>query len=324
MADVPALNASFLGDERGARRRSGGVFGGKRALGVVVASCAMLGACSEEAPDEAAGSSDGDGGSDDGPVPATCVPPPLLTLSEIPDDPSLDPHEDDIVATFEVDGHDLIGKFVVDEAAAEGGLKLWQELTLRVPENQLLDLVQLDISLDDDPVAYFNRHGDVTTKRRGLKIGFSVESFELNQPDPCAPLDPRRGTFDWSLIHELGHLRGFVDGSWFEFLDTFPDVQGDGEGYPEDGSPVLTGDFVTSYAERADGDEDHAESWTTYVVLPVDALPPPSEDEPLALQKVRWMDAQPGLRELREALRITEADAVVVDVAPAPRIDELD
>ena len=79
---------------------------------------------------------------------------------------------DEIVATFEVDGHDLIGKY-------EGGLRLWQEFTLRIPENQLLDLVQLDISLDEDPVAYFNRTGNVTTSRLGLKIGFSVESFAL-------------------------------------------------------------------------------------------------------------------------------------------------
>ena len=258
---------------------------------------------------------------DDAPMPAMCVPPPLLKLDEIPDDPSLDPNDDDIVATFEVDGHDLVGKYVVDEDAARKALPLWQELTLRIPENQLQDLVQLDISLDTDPAAYFNRTGDTTASRPGLKIGFSVVNFGLNQDDPCAPLEPRRGTFDWSLVHEFGHLRGFVDESWFRFLDTFPDVQGDGEGYPEDGSPILTGDFVTSYAERADGDEDHAESWTTYVMLPVDALPPKTDDEPLALQKVRWMDEQPGLRELREALRVTEADAVAVDVAPAPRID---
>ncbi len=259
--------------------------------------------------------------SDGGATPATCVPPPLLVLGDIPDDPSLDPSDPDIVATFEVDGHKLIGKHVIDEAAAEGGLKLWQEVMLRIPENQLLDLVQLDISLDDDPVAYFNRTGDVTTSRLGLKIGFSVETFAINQDDPCAPLEPRRGTFDWSLVHEFGHLRGFVDGSWDKFLDTFPNVEGDGEGYPEDGSPILTGDFVTSYAERADGDEDHAESWTTYVMLPETDIPAPTPDEPLALQKVRWMDQQPGLRALRNALRVTEPDAVMADVPPAPRLD---
>ncbi|MBX2798057.1 MAG: hypothetical protein KTR31_10320 [Myxococcales bacterium] len=245
-----------------------------------------------------------------------CNPPALLDLDAIPDQPSLDDGDSETVAIFEVDGHDLVGKFVSDRDAALGGLVLWQELTLRIPENQLLDLVQFEISTDTDPVAYFNRTGDITASRYGLKLGFSTENFERNQGDLCAPLEPRRGTFDWSLIHEFGHLRGWVDDSWPLFLDTFEDVQGDGEGYPKDGSPVLTGDFVTSYAERADGDEDHAESFTTWVML--DELPPETKGEPLALQKVRWMAAQPGLVQLRQALRITEPDGgdVVVDGAP--------
>ncbi len=274
-----------------------------------------LGASSDTGSD-----SDESGSDTSSATPATCTPPPLLKLDDIPDDPSLDPSNDDVVATFEVDGHALIGKFVRDDDAARGGLRLWQEFTLRIPENQLMDLVQLEIYLDDDPVAIFNRTGDVTTSRQGLKIGFSVDNFLLNAEDPCAPLVPRRGNFDWSLIHEFGHLRGFVDQSWPEFLETFPDVQGDGEGYPEDDSPVLTGDFVTSYAERSDGDEDHAESWTTFVMLPSSAIPEETVDEPLALQKVRWIAQQPGFRELREAIRITEPGAVVADVSPAPRL----
>ncbi|MEM6988843.1 MAG: hypothetical protein AAF721_00050 [Myxococcota bacterium] len=302
-----------------------------RVLALGAGSLALVGgplACGTDgasAEDEAGVGSES-GGSDealDDPAPgtpATCTPPPLLRLDDIPDDPSLDPGDDDVVATFEVSGHALVGKHVTDEDAARGGLRLWQEFTLRIPENQLLDLVQLDIYLDDDPVATFNRRGDVTTSRQGLKIGFSVDNFGRNAEDPCAPLVPRRGSFDWSLIHEFGHLRGFVDGTWPEFLETFPDVQGDGEGYPEDDSPVLTGDFVTSYAERADGDEDHAESWTTFVMLPSSAIPVASVDEPLALQKVRWIAQQPGMRELRAAIRISETDAVVADVSPAPRL----
>ena len=275
---------------------------------------------SSESDTETGGESD-ESSTGSGPMGA-CNPPPLLRLEDIPDDPSLSYEENgDVVAIFEVDGHDLIGKHVIDEAAAEGGLKLWQELTLRIPANQLGDLVQFEISLDQDPVAYFNRNGNVTTDRTGLKLGFSVENFSLNDPDPCAPLRPARGNFDWSLVHEFGHLRGFLDRSWFSFLATFPDIRGEGDGYPDDGTPLLTGDFVTSYAERADGDEDHAESWTTYVMLADDELPPESEDEPLSLKKIRWMDAQPGLRELRQALRVTEADAEDVTVDPAPALD---
>jgi len=275
---------------------------------------------------ESSTSGGGSGGADESSstgsdVEPTCDAPPLLSLDEIPDDPSLAYDGGDVVATFEVDGHALIGKHVLDEAAAQGGLRLWQEITLRIPENQLSDLVQLDIYTDTDPVAYFNRTGSTTTQRTGLKLGFSVENFTLNDPDPCAPLEPRRGTFDWSLVHEFGHLRGFVDGSWPRYLTTFPDVRGEGDGYPEDGSPVLTGDFVTSYAERADGDEDYAEVWTTYVMLPSDEIPAQTEGEPLVLTKLRWMDAQPGLRELREAMRITESDATTVSPPAAPTLE---
>ncbi|MEO0813510.1 MAG: hypothetical protein AAFY60_11660, partial [Myxococcota bacterium] len=251
------------------------------------------------------------------PVGRVCTPSALLELDGIPDNPGLNDGDPDTVAIFEVNGHRLIGKHVTDRDAALGGLKLWQEITTRIPENQLLDLVQLDIYEDTDPVAIFNRTGRVTTDRPGVKLGFSTLNFSRNDPDPCAPLVPRRGSFDWSLVHEFGHLRGWMDGSWDRFLVTFPDERGDGAGYPEDGSPVLTGDFVTSYAERADGDEDHAESWTTYVML--ESLPPERADEPLALKKVRWMESQPGLSELRAALRISEPDGGGVTIAPAPR-----
>lgn len=246
-----------------------------------------------------------------------CNPPPLQNLDDIPDDPVLDDLNPETVAIFEVDRHRLVSKFVTDRAAAQEGLKLWQEIVLRIPSNQLRDLVQFEVSTDTDPVAYFNRRGRVTTQRNGLKLGVSTANFTRNQADVCAPLEPRRGTFDWSLVHEFGHLRGWLDGSWDRFLMTFPDVRGPGDGYPADGSPLLTGDFVTSYAERADGDEDHAESWTTFVML--DELPPQTPNEPLALQKVRWMATQPGLVELRKALRITEPDGGNATVDPAPR-----
>ncbi|MEM6531900.1 MAG: hypothetical protein AAF654_04720 [Myxococcota bacterium] len=250
-------------------------------------------------------------------VPGTCTPAALIDLDSVPDDASLDDGNADTVAIFEVNGHRLIGKHVTDRNAALGGLKLWQEITTRIPENQLLDLVQLDIYEDTDPIAIFNRTGRVTTERSGVRLGFSTENFNRNAPDPCARLIPRRGSFDWSLVHEFGHLRGWMDGSWDRFLETFPDVRGEGLGYSEDGSPVLTGDFVTSYAERADGDEDHAESWTTYVML--DSLPAERADEPLALQKVRWMERQTGLSELRQALRISEPGGGNVMIQPAPR-----
>lgn len=251
-----------------------------------------------------------------------CTPPSLLVLDDIPDDPALDDGDKDTLATFEVCGDVFVGKYVRNREAAEKGLLMWQEVVLRIPANQRRDLVQFEIYQNSGQAAIFNRTGDITTQRQGLKIGFHVDTFDDNQSDVCAPLAPRRGSFDWSLVHEFGHLRGWVDGSWPEFLDTFPDFEGPGEGYPEDGSPVLDRDFVTSYAERADGDEDHAESWTTFVMLPEPAIVAEDEGEPLAMTKVRWMREQPGLAELRQAIRITEADGGNVTVAPAPRLFE--
>lgn len=249
-----------------------------------------------------------------------CVPPPLLELADIPEDPSLADDDEDVLAVFEVDGDALVGKWVRDPEAARAGLAMWREVVLRIPVNQRLDLVQLDIFTGRSQAAYFNRTGDIRTDRYGLKIGFHLDTYYDNQPDICAPLEPRRGSFDWSLVHEFGHLRGWLDGSWDAFLDRFDDVRGSGEGYPDDGSPVLDRDFVTSYAERADGDEDHAESWTTFVMIDLARLPAPTPDEPLAVTKVRWMSEQPDLLELRRALRITEPDGGDVTIVPAPRL----
>src|SRR5262245_28369510 len=53
--------------------------------------------------------------------PPPCIPPPLLVLANIPDDPTLDDGDPETLAIFEVNGHDLIGKFVRDPAAAESG-----------------------------------------------------------------------------------------------------------------------------------------------------------------------------------------------------------
>ena len=49
-------------------------------------------------------------------------------------------------------------------------------------------------------------------------------------------------------------------------------------------------------------------------------LPAQREDETLALRKLRWMQAQPGLVQLRAAIRITETDGGNTVVEPAPRL----
>jgi hypothetical protein len=251
----------------------------------------------------------------------TCSPPPLVALGSIPDDPSLDDGDLDTKAIFEVEGGDtLVGKFVRDQAAAEGAMRLWQEIRLRIPANQLRDLVQFEVYGRTDPTALFNRTGDITTSRAGLKIGFSTQNFTRDSADSCAPLVPHRGTFDWSLIHEFGHLRGWVDGTWPEFLTAFTHVEGPGVNYPADGSPDLSRAYVTSYAERSDGDEDYAESFTTLMMLPASAIPAPSAGEPGATTKVRWIRDLPNFTELRKAIRVSEPDGGGGSVIPAPRL----
>jgi len=203
-----------------------------------------------------------------------------------------------------------------DEDAAEQAMLLWQELVLRIPTDQRLDLVQLDIYDDDDPVAWVDGTGvGNQVGRYGFTVAFSADNFDRNPGGPCAPLSGHRGTFDWTLIHELHHIRGRVDGTVDAFTSQFPHVPGDGVGYPEDGTPVLDRDYVTSYAERSWGDEDAAESFTTYVMLT--ALPEPADA--LATAKVRWFDEQPDYAAWRSMIRITEGEGPGDSPSPAPR-----
>jgi hypothetical protein len=202
-----------------------------------------------------------------------------------------------------------------DRAVAEGALGLWRELVFRIPTSQRLDLVQLEITKASDPAGATDNSGTGSaTGRFGYVLSFSASGIDRNDPDPTAPLARRRGTFDWTLIHELGHLRMYADGTIDDYMRDFENRTGPGRGYPEDGSPRTDGDWVTSYAERAGGDEDCAESFTTYVML--DELP---EGDSLAAWKVRWFARRPGYPELRRALRITEPDGSAAPLEPAPR-----
>lgn len=249
-----------------------------------------------------------------GTTPVPCLPPPLLSLADIPEVSSLG--DNNYQAVFEVSGDDLVGKFVRDEAAAQGAMLLWQELVMRIPLNQRTQLVQFSLIENDDLAGYVNNTGtDNQTGRLGPSLYLNVSNIADNDPDVCAPLSGRRGTYDWTLIHEFGHLRQYADGTVNDFTATFQTPTGDGEGYPSDGSPVLDGNFVTSYAEEAGGDEDAAESFTTFVML----ADIPTNDS-IAADKVRFFDEQPDYAELRTALRITEPGGGG-DVPPAPLVE---
>ena len=249
--------------------------------------------------------------------PANCIAPPLQRLDEIPVASSEPPPSNQILASFEVDGDQLIGVHYQDRAIAEASLRLWQELVLRIPTNQRLDLVEFRIFEGSDRSGYVDNGGtESSSQRYGSIMSLNRSNLERNPEDPCAPLSRRRGTFDWTLIHEFGHLRTYADGVVNQYTAAFPTRTGPGEGYPEEGTPRLDGEWVSSYAERAGGDEDCAESFTAFVML--DEVP---QGDSLAQQKIRWFASLPGYPELRRALRITEPDGSDAPIAPAPRLE---
>ena len=261
------------------------------------------------------GGDDGGGGEDGGGNPA-CVAPVVPALDEIPDDPALVPPDGDVIVAFEVDGDAIVGKYAADAASGGSALKLWQELVLRIPTNQRMDLVEFQVFSTSDPAGFTSGTTGSATGRYGYTLSFTADYF--NEREPCDLLVPRRGNFSWTLIHEYSHMRSVIDGT----LDVFtsPDTNGfgsypsgDGEGYPADGSPDLTRDFVTSYAERSAGDEDYAESFTTYVMRA--SLP---DGDTGAAKKVRFFEEH-GFADLRAAMRVTEPDGSADPIAAAPR-----
>jgi hypothetical protein len=289
-------------------------------LSVLVVACGDGGTEADDGDDsddsDSSDSSDTDPGPDADPS-ARCVPPTLPALAAIPDDPVLVPDDSDTIVAFEVQDDAIVGKFVADPAAGEAALKLWQELVVRIPTNQRLDLVEFHVFSGDDLAGFISGTTQSPTGRYGYTMSITSEYLDADR-DPCAPLVPRRGNYGWTMIHEYGHMRSVIDGTLDIF--TVPEQngfgeypRGDGSGYPADGSPDLTKNFVTSYAERAESDEDYAESFTAHVMLPT--LPTCDTG---ACKKVRFM-AEHGFADLRTAMRITEPDGSAAPIAPAPR-----
>ena len=152
-----------------------------------------------------------------------CSPPALQELDAIPTRAELTGGDPNVLAAFEVDGDQLIAVGYQSRAVAEGALSLWRELVLRIPTNQRPDLVQFEITRRSDPAGSTDNSGTGShTGRFGTVLAFSQTNLERNQEDPCAPLARRRGTYDWTLVHEFSHMRCYADGTVNEFVQAAP------------------------------------------------------------------------------------------------------
>jgi hypothetical protein len=149
-------------------------------------------------------------------------PPRAFELESIPLEAALREGRDDVFAVFEVEGDDLVAVAYEQREIAEGALALWRELVFRIPTNQRLDLVQFEITKEPDPAGATDNSGTGSrTGRFGYVLSFSAFNLGENPPHPAAPLSRRRGTFDWTLIHEFGHLRTYADGLVNDYIAEF-------------------------------------------------------------------------------------------------------
>ncbi len=233
-------------------------------------------------------------------------------LERIPDDAKLAEVDAKYLAAFEVVDDAFVGKHVRDARSAALGLQCWDRITALFPLSYRKLLVQFNIMSGSDPAGVFDGGGTNDVGRRGyrLSIAKSCAEKERDLANPYRAVTPRRGTTDWTLVHEIGHyvcLRGNVIELFSQSFDgdmvPQPKRREKPDDYPEDGSPRLDGNFVTSYAERTPGDEEVVETFTTYVL--VDELPGPG-DASLVARKIRFFDTIPGMPELRQHIRAVE------------------
>lgn len=229
--------------------------------------------------------------------------PELQSLSDIPYKVELNTADEKFLAVFEIEGNDFIAKTVRDEQAAGLGLYGWQRLETLFPHRYRNELVQFNVLDGKRWAGFFSGDGSNDVNRKGYRL--SIAKFlllqEENRHDPGRSITPRRETLDWTLVHEMGHYLCLRSDSIERFSQVFdgdgkphPRRREDPDDYPEDGSPKLIGNFVTSYAERTGGDEEVVECFTTYML--VSDIP---TNDSLVAQKIRFFEDIEGMPELR-------------------------
>ncbi len=227
-------------------------------------------------------------------------------LSAIPDAPKLADAPERYLAVFEIDEDDVVAKHVRDEEAGRLGLMCWDRVTTLFPVWARRRIVQFNVQEGTRWAGQFDGSGTNDVGRRGYRL--SVAAYLLAQEDelgdPDRPVDARRGTLDWTLVHEIGHYYCLVTDAIERFSRRFdarpgmPERREAPDDYPQDGSPLIEGDFVTSYAERTPGDEEVVETFTTYLLVP--ELP---KNDSLVAEKIGFFGGVRGMPALRKRIQ---------------------
>lgn len=210
-------------------------------------------------------------------------------------------------AVFEIKEGRLHGKYTPDKHSQQLGILVWERIKALFPPQYREGIIQLNVMAGRRWAGQFSGDGENDVGRKGYR--FSIAKYLLEKEDNLRlshrPVTARRATLDWTLVHEMGHYICLTRNAIELFSQSFdgdmveqPPRRKHPLDYPADGSPRLNGNFVTSYAERAGGDEEVVESFTTYMT--VSKLP---TNNSLAARKIRFFDSLEGFPELRQHIQ---------------------
>ena len=208
---------------------------------------------------------------------------------------------------FEVNGDKLIDNYASDTRTRQLGVASWQRITELFPLHYRKGIIQYNVMAGRRWAGRFGGDGSNDIGKPGYSL--SVARYLLEKTPALEnsklPITPRRGTLDWTLIHEMGHYICLTTNAIELFSQSFdgdmhpqPTRRKRPMDYPADGSPLTTGNFVTSYAERTPGDEEVVETFTTYMTIT--ELP---KNNSLVARKINFFNTLPGFPELRQHIQ---------------------
>lgn len=220
-------------------------------------------------------------------------------------------YDDKYYVVFEVKGNTLIDKFSSDSKTRNMGAASWKRITALFPIQYRQGIIQYNVMAGRRWAGQFSGDGENDIGRPGYRMSVAryllQKTPELNNAN--RPVTPRRGTLDWTLVHEIGHYICLKTNAIELFSQAFdgdmhpqPPRRKRPMDYPKDGSPVVNGNFVTSYAERTPGDEEVVETFTTYMTIK--ELP---QNDSLVARKIHFFNKIPGFPELRAHIQSLSA-----------------